>query len=50
MSENIKTLRERAERVHAEVCDVCYDHSQMNVDGTCRTCQDDLHEAEIWAR
>jgi hypothetical protein len=47
---SIKTLRKRAATVHAEVCDVCYDESQMNSDGTCRTCQDDLHEAEILAR
>lgn len=42
--------RERALRVHADVCDVCYDASQMNADGTCRTCADDYHEMEILAR
>lgn len=42
--------RARAERVHETVCDVCYDHSQMNRDGTCQTCIDDAHELEIWAR
>lgn len=44
------TLRQRATTVHAEVCDLCCDESEMNNDGTCRTCQDDLHEAEILAR
>lgn len=47
---DIETLRIRATAVHSEVCNVCYDESQMNADGTCRTCQDDLHEAEILAR
>jgi len=47
---DIETLRSRATTVHAEVCDVCYDETEMNPDGTCRTCQDDLHEAEILAR
>ena len=47
---DIETLRKRAIAVHAEVCDVCYDESEMNDDGTCRSCIDDLHEAEIMAR
>lgn len=50
MSKKMNLLRARAEREHADVCDVHYDHSQMNSDGTCRECQDDLHEAEILSR
>jgi hypothetical protein len=46
----IKELQIRAGKVHVVVCDVCYDESEMNEDGTCRTCIDDLHEAELMAR
>lgn len=42
--------QERASRVHESVCDVCYDQSRMNADGTCAECQNDLHELEIFAR
>ncbi len=47
---NIPELARRANLVWAGVCEFHYDHSQMNTDGTCRECQDDHHEAEIWAR
>lgn len=46
----LASLREAAARRHADVCDLHYDESVMEADGTCSTCADDLHEAEIWAR
>lgn len=43
----IQQLTIRANKHHDDVCDVHYDRSRMNADGTCAECQDDLHEAEI---
>jgi hypothetical protein len=47
---HLAELRKAANKHHAEVCDLHYDESVMNSDGTCRECQDDLCEAEILAR
>lgn len=46
----LATAYERAHKVHADVCDIHYDHSVMNHDGTCSECQDDHHELEIMFR
>lgn len=43
----IHDLRQAAQTCYSDVCQIHYDRSVMNADGTCSECQDDLHEFEI---
>lgn len=47
---SLTLAHERAIKIHEQVCDIHYDYSVMNRDGTCSECQDDHHELEILTR